>query len=360
MPDHKYTQKNHDQLKTKKKKKHKGLIVLLVVLLVLAAALGAFAIWFVRLYSLTRYVSDLQVARDLSERNTASVASAELSGEQAEMIRASVGGSGSGDVILPVNKDIYNLLLVGVDRRDSSWAGNSDSMILVSVNNKKKIVHMISFMRDLYADIPGYGVGKLNAACAHGGCPLLVQTIEENYGVNIDNYVSVDFAGLIHIIDAMGGVQIELTDEEAEWANAYILDLADIVGEDPEPHLFAGGGVYLCDGFQATAYSRLRFVGNNDYERTERQRTVITGLLDKVRNMSMTQLGDLAMKILPEMTHNISAGQVLGLILQLPSILRYDMDQDRVPYDGLYTSQNEILVPDMEETKRRLHETIYG
>ena len=139
-----------------------------------------------------------------------------------------------------------------------------------------------------------------------------------------------------------------------------ILDLADIVGEDPEPHLFAGGGVYLCDGFQATAYSRLRFVGNNDYERTERQRTVITGLLDKVRNMSMTQLGDLAMKILPEMTHNISAGQVLGLILQLPSILRYDMDQDRVPYDGLYTSQNEILVPDMEETKQRLHETIYG
>ena len=216
MPDHKYTQKNHDQLKTKKKKKHKGLIVLLVVLLVLAAALGAFAIWFVRLYSLTRYVSDLQVARDLSERNTASVASGELSGEQAEMIRASVGGSGSGDVILPVNKDIYNLLLVGVDRRDSSWAGNSDSMILVSVNNKNKIVHMISFMRDLYADIPGYGVGKLNAACAHGGCPLLVQTIEENYGVNIDNYVSVDFAGLIHIIDAMGGVQIELTDEARE------------------------------------------------------------------------------------------------------------------------------------------------
>jgi hypothetical protein len=152
----------------------------------------------------------------------------------------------------------------------------------------------------------------------------------------------------------------ELTDEEAEWANAYILDLADIVGEDPEPHLFAGGGVYLCDGFQATAYSRLRFVGNNDYERTERQRTVITGLLDKVRNMSVPQLGDLATKILPEMTHNISAGQVLGLILQLPSILRYDMDQDRVPYEGLYTSQNEILVPDMEETKRRLHETIYG
>ena len=221
MPDHKYSQKNHDQLKTKKKKKHKGLIVLLVVLLVLAAALGAFAIWFVRLYSLTRYVSDLQVARDLSERNTASVASAELSGEQAEMIRASVGGSGSGDVILPVNKDIYNLLLVGVDRRDSSWAGNSDSMILVSVNNKKKIVHMISFMRDLYADIPGYGVGKLNAACAHGGCPLLVQTIEENYGVNIDNYVSVDFAGLIHIIDAMGGVQIELTDEDILQIAAY-------------------------------------------------------------------------------------------------------------------------------------------
>ncbi|MDO5702009.1 MAG: LCP family protein [Lachnospiraceae bacterium] len=349
-----YTQKNrgHDQLKTRKKKKNKGLIALLIVLLILAVGLGAVALYIGRLYSLSNYVSDSQVAKALSER---------MASGAEDVLSASVSGEGSGSQTLPANKDIYNLLLVGVDRRDDSWAGNSDSMILVSINNKKKQVHMISFMRDLYADIPGYGVNKLNAACAHGGCPLLVETIEQNYGVNIDNYASVDFVGLAHIIDAFGGVQLELSDEEAEWANAYILDVCDIAGEDPEPHLFNnGGGTYMCDGYQAVAYSRLRYVGNNDYERTQRQRSVISALLTSAKSMNIAKLSDIAVKILPEVTHNIGASQLVNLILMVPNVLKYEMSQERIPYDGLYTSENEILMPDMEETRKRLNETIYG
>jgi LCP family protein required for cell wall assembly len=219
---------------------------------------------------------------------------------------------------------------------------------------------MISFMRDLYADIPGYCVSKLNAACVRGGCPLLVTTIEENYGVPIDNYVSVDFAGLIGLIDAIGGVQLEVTDEEADYANGLIRDMASLIGDDPEPHYFSGGGTCLCDGYQATAYSRLRFVGNNDYERTERQRTVMTKIMGRIRNMGITEFGEFAVKVLPTLTHNISAATLLSLLVQVPQILRYESDEDRVPYDGLFSSENEILIPDMEATKARLLETIYG
>ena len=97
-------------------------------------------------------------------------------------------------------KDTYNLLLLGVDRRDESWNGNSDVVLLVTVNKEKKTVYLTSFLRDLYADIPGVGVRKLNAACANGGPELTIQTLEENYHVEIDNYAMVDFNAMIDVV----------------------------------------------------------------------------------------------------------------------------------------------------------------
>ena len=352
----------HRQLHTRKKERNKGLIALLIVLLLLAAGLAALTVVYMRYYNLSNYVSDTQVMRDLTEDTAIRAMSTDISGGIEDVVNAVLGGDNGdgGTAAAAQDKDVYNLLLVGVDRRDKSWTGNSDAMILISVNRKQKKIHMISFMRDLYADIPGYGVSKLNAACARGGCPLLVTTIEENYGVPIDNYVSVDFAGLIGLIDAIGGVQLEVTDEEADYANGLIRDMASLIGDDPEPHYFSGGGTCLCDGYQATAYSRLRFVGNNDYERTERQRTVMTKIMGRIRNMGITEFGEFAVKVLPTLTHNSSAATLLSLLVQVPQILRYESDEDRVPYDGLFSSENEILIPDMEATKARLLETIYG
>ena len=357
MAERQTNNNRHEQLRTKKKKKNKGLIALLVILVILAVGVAAFAVIFSRYYSLMQYVSDSQVAKEIAALGEVSVDDTGLSDEELEALRSSQGDSG---VTLPENKDMYNLLLIGVDRREKSWAGNSDAMILLSINKKDKKIHMISFMRDLYADIPGHGVHKLNASCAYGGCPLVVTTIEQNYGVNIDNYVSVDFDGLINIVDAIGGVQLEVSDAEAEWANGYILDMANTKGEDPSPHYFSGGGTYLCDGYQATAYSRIRHIGNSDYERTERQRVVISAIADKVKGMGISELNDFAMKILPEVSHNIDTGTMLSLLSQVPTIARYEVDQDRVPYDGLYSTQGEILVPDMEATREKLYQTVYG
>ena len=260
---------------------------------------------------------------------------------------------------IPESTGIYNLLLVGVDRRDASWNGNSDSIILLSVDKNTETIHMISFMRDLYADIPGYGVKKLNAACAIGGCPLLVDTIEENYKVGINNYVSLDYNGMIALIDALGGVEIEVSDSEAELANGLITDMAGLRGESPDGHYFYGAGTYLADGYQATAYSRVRFTGNSDYERTERQRNVMTQILTKVKNMNAKELGKFALKVLPNLNYDIDGATMLLLIPQIPVFATYEIEQSRVPYDGLYYSDNEILMPDMEETIRLLQETVY-
>ena len=369
----------------KKKKGRTGLIVLFIVLLVLAAVLLVVGARFYKYYKLSNYVSDEQVIRDLvleASRQGDGGASAgaalvgEVTAEASEDGTAAGEGAKDGGILeaaqavvdglnakrsdIPKKSGIYNLLLVGVDRRDDSWSGNSDSIILLSVDRNTSKIHMISFMRDLRADIPGYGVQKLNAACALGGCPLLVETLEENYKVGIDNYISIDYNGMIAMIDALGGVQLEVSDSEAELANGLIRDMADTRGESPDSHYFSGAGSYLCDGYQATAFSRVRFTGNSDYERTERQRKVMTQILSKVKSMGMKDLEQFALQVLPNLTHNIDAVSMLLLLPQIPTYATYEIEESRVPYDGLFHTENEILMPDMDETIRILQETVYG
>ena len=263
-------------------------------------------------------------------------------------------------VEIPENQGIYNLLLVGVDRRDASWSGNSDAMILLSINHNTKQIHMISFMRDLYANIEGHGVKKLNAACAYGGCQLLVQTIEDNYKVDIDNYVCVDFNSMAKCIDAIGGVDIEISETEVPVANGLIMDMCRTEGISYDEHLFTSSGSVHCDGYQAVGFARIRFVGNSDYERTERQREVISSLIDQAKQLDLTKINSLATTILPLITHNIDAQTLLSLITQIPEIAKYELIQSRVPYDDMYTTQGELLMPDMEATIAKLQEEIYG
>ncbi len=341
-----------------------GWIVLIVLLLILIAAAAVVGLFFVRYYSLSNYKSDSEVA---AERNSGDVDLAALTestgltdSELAELQSGVTAETTAGEEKLPANKDIYNLLLIGVDRRDASWNGNSDSMILMTLNNKTKKIRMTSLMRDLYADIPGIGVRKLNNAYAVGGGPLLLETIEKNYRVNIDNYAAVDFVSMSKIIDILGGVTITVNDEEARLADGLVQDMCNLQNISAEGHLFGSAGTYEADGLMTVGYSRIRFTGNSDYERTERQRTVITQLMDKVKSKSFTELNALATQILPLVTHNIPSGTVFSILMQAPSIMGYSLEQSRVPYDDLYTVRGEILVPEMAETIAKLHEEIYN
>lgn len=342
-----------------------GTVILIVLLVFLIAAAVLLGILFWRFYSLSNYKSDSEVQASLEASGldlSALTESTGLTEAEIEELQSGINSQllSSGDAALPENSDIYNLLLIGVDRRDTSWNGNSDSMILMSVNRKAKTVHMTSFMRDLYADIPGVGVRKLNNAYAVGGGPLLIETIEKNYQVDINNYAAVDFVGMAKIIDILGGVTLTVTDEEAELADGLVRDMCSLQGLAPEGHLFGGSGTYEADGLMAVGYSRIRFTGNSDYERTERQRTVITQLVSRVKDKSAAEISGLATQILPLVTHNIDSPTMLSLIMQVPSMTGYELSQSRVPYDDLYTVRGEILVPDMQQTIEKLHEDIYG
>lgn len=254
----------------------------------------------------------------------------------------------------------YNLLLIGVDRRTDDWYGNSDAMILITVNHNVKKIFMTSFMRDLYADIPGHGVMKLNAAHAIGGGSLLVETLESNYDVVIDNYARVDFESMIGIVDLLGGVDIDVSEAEAKVANDYINSMCQSQEKNAEDYLITTSGMMHLDGMQAVAYSRIRYVGNSDYERTSRQREVLTELFGTIKEMSIEELTKLINEAMPFVTHNVDELTLLKLIAKSSDLMSYELVEERIPYDGLYTSKNEMLIPDFNATIERLHETIYA
>lgn len=254
----------------------------------------------------------------------------------------------------------YNLLLLGVDRREDDWYGNADAIILVTVNHDVQKIFLTSFMRDLYAEIPDYGVRKLNAAHAIGGGPLIVETLENTYGVATDNYARVDFNSMTDIIDALGGVDIELSDEEAESANTSIKEMCKLQGKKYKENKLKSGGKLHLNGIQAVAYSRIRKVGNSDYERTERQRRVLTELINNAAQLKFWEISKLLNQVLPLVTHNVDQLTMVKLIAQLPEMVTYEIVTDRIPYPDMYYSQNEILIPDLDATVAKLQETIYA
>lgn len=263
------------------------------------------------------------------------------------------------------NDDVYNVLLVGVDRRDKTWNGNSDSMILVSINKADNKVSMVSLMRDTYVDIADVGYDKLNAAYAYGGGPLLCQTVTDTFKIKVDRYAAVDFFDLIEIIDCIGGVSLEISAEEAEVANGYILDMCNLMDVDGYEHQIpAEGGLIRCDGVQAVAFARNRYVGNSDFERTERQRYVLTQLMAEVKQMSVAQMTEKMQAILGYVTLNIPETEIWSMVPELPEMLNYEFEMDRVPYDNMYeviyVKGQDMLVPDWDVTLEKLHQFIYG
>lgn len=257
----------------------------------------------------------------------------------------------------------YSLLLIGVDRRDTSWNGNSDVMLLLTVNDNTETIYATSFLRDLYADIPGVGVQKLNASCANGGAELTVRTIESNYGVKIDNYAMVDFNTMKDIVDYIGGVDLDVSEDEIQVENGYIQDMCNTNGEDAAPYLYTYSGFQHVNGYQALAHCRNRYSGNeNDFGRTARQREVLQAILDQMLNVN--GMGNLVMDVpyvLSLISHDISSLKMMNLIAKVPTWINYDLEELHIPFDGEYYSENEILIPyDMEDTIYQLTSTIYA
>ena len=260
------------------------------------------------------------------------------------------------------NANVQNILLIGIDTRaGSSWNGLSDSMILCTINNDKKTITLTSFMRDLCVNIPKYGAAKLNAAHGRGAGPLLVQTIEENFKIHIDYYATVNFYNMINIIDALGGVDIDVTDEEANVMAIYIKQMCQGIGLDPTPYYVTTTGHIHLNGMQAVAYARNRYTKGWDYKRTERQRIILTAMFAKLQASDLGTINSFLNAALPNITTNMPGDVVMYFVNNASLYLGYGFQAGyRVPFDDIgWTSLNSMLITDLVATHKRLMSILY-
>lgn len=248
-------------------------------------------------------------------------------------------------------KDVCNILLIGADGSGGDEM-RSDSMILLSIDRAQRRLVFCSLMRDIYCAIPGYGYSRLNHAYAWGGAALLMETIGENFKIPLTSYVRVDFDGFRTLMEAVGGVELELTQAEADYLNDIYRDAA------------LTAGVNRLDGDTALEYARMRDVGNADYERTARQRRVLTAMLTEARGLSLTELNALAEAVLPQIETNLGRAQLLSLLLNAGEYMRYETVECRIPCDGSMTDMvvdgMMVLGVDFERNCRMWYETVYG
>ena len=246
---------------------------------------------------------------------------------------------------------ITNILLFGADMMDEGTQ-RSDTMMLVSIDNKTDTIRLVSFLRDMYVEIPGYGMNKLNSAFSFEGAPLAMQTIENNFRINIDKYILVDTTQFENIIDKMGGVHIEMTQEEADYINS-VIDVQCVEGDN-----------YL-GGYAAVYFSRMREL-DSDFGRTGRQRQMIMAIIDRFKELNIVDMSSLLYEYLPMVTTNMSNSDLLYLASVAPSALNYDIETMQIPNMGTFNEdfwmedgQQAIEITDLEANCASLRKFLY-
>ena len=275
----------------------------------------------------------------------------------------------------PSGKDILNILVVGQSARAGESSENSrlaDTMILATINKNSKTLTLTSFLRDTYLKLPDYvdpsgtkhtcGKNRINVAYhlgytwagAAGSMEMMNQCLLENFGIEVDHNIEVDFDGFIKLIDLMGGVEIELTEAEAEYLN----------NDDFWVYYDVVPGLEKLDGMGTLSYARMRKAAgdsDSDIKRTERQRKLISAILDKLSQQSLTDLMELADEALPLITHNMTNGEILTCLWEvLPLLPELTIETGTCPKEGsywgelidLFGTQSSVLLFDEGNNRR--------
>ena len=258
------------------------------------------------------------------------------------------------DSTLLHDDNIRNILFIGSDAREGLEGQRSDSMILFSIDKTNREIKLTSFLRDSYVYIPSKGYStKLNAAFNYGGAQLLMDTIEYNFGVDIDDYVMVDYDVFIDLVNLLGGITInDVTEKEARYMQNQV----------NRPN-FKEGTNKNVDGRTAMWYCRIRYL-DNDFGRTQRQRKVITAIISKATKTNPFTLVDIVTQVLPNISTNIDRNGLLSLGMGAFSYMRYDIKQQQIPAEGSWWNQRvngqDVLKLNFEKNKEILKEFIYG
>ncbi len=257
---------------------------------------------------------------------------------------------------------VMNILLIGQDARSGEEQTRSDTMIIMSLNRKTGKITLVSLMRDMYVPIAGYYSDKLNAAYALGGMETLDATVQENFGIDIDGNMVVDLEGFLIAITSVGNLDIELTAEEAEYLNANPnLGTSDDENTSDEVWTLTEG-VNSMTPSQLLAYSRMRYVGNSDWDRTDRQKNVIQAAFAKVRSNPIKLLS-VANSVAPSITTDMTDSALTQAVIYA-LLCGTDMQTYTIPGDSDYYADTidgaSVLVPDIEACSTRIYNYLYG
>lgn len=258
---------------------------------------------------------------------------------------------GKAEQTLPQEEGAVNILLVGADYQSGDRA-RSDSIILCTFRPDQNTVTMTSFLRDLYVQIPGYYKNRINVSYAIGGMELLEKTLEYNFGLQLDGIVEVDFSRFREVIDLLGGVEITLSRAEADFINTKNGDQLS-------------AGTHRLTGAQALWYSRYRGDSSGDFGRTNRQRTLLSKLVEGYRGAGLKELLSMAEEILPMVTTDMKKSEILSLARDLfPMLSGAEIVTQRIPAEGGYYMTRidgmSVLVPDIGFNIQILKDTLSG
>lgn len=269
---------------------------------------------------------------------------------------------------LATDPNVKNILFIGTDK-ESGGASRADSIMIVSVNKKTGKITLCSILRDTHVDIPGEREAKINAAHTWGGAALLIKTVEQNFGIKIDDYATVNFSMFTELVDGLGGIDVEVTEAEANYINNVHRYKE---GEKPDT-VESGESVHLT-GYQALWYSRIRKL-DSDFMRTERQRKVITAIVQKAKS-SLTPTGifgliSTAKDVAPFVKTTLSTSDFWSLATSLVSCLSKsgsDIDQlvvsQKIPFDGTWWYESRwdgsSIIINLEKNKEILYNLLYG
>ncbi len=325
--------------KKKKSNKKKKIIFTILFILLFVAGFGGYYVWSI----LNKVNTNTTISKNREDLG--------ISSEFEDMLKS----KGKDEII--------NVALFGLDRRTHNEPSRSDATMVLTVDTHHKKIKMISIMRDSYVNIEGHGKDKLNHAYAFGGPQLAIKTLNQNFNLNIKDYVAVDFDNMEKIVDALGGVEVDIKAKEIPHANKNINALADFRKIPSQP--IKSAGKQNLTGMQALGYSRIRDMGNGDFDRTDRQRIVLNGLFEKISKAGVTQYPSIVSKLLPLVETSFTSTDILKIGGEVITSGSANFEQERFPIDGYYPDGGKkingiwYLPFDKEATVDQLHKYIF-
>ena len=258
------------------------------------------------------------------------------------------------------NEKSMNIALFGLDRRSKEEKSRSDSIMVANINFETKTINLVSILRDTLVDIKGHGRDKLNHSYAYGGAELSMETINSNFDLDINKYVSVDFFSLAKVIDIIGGVDIDLKDYEANQINQNLNEINNIEKLPAGTDYIQGSGLKTLNGRQAVAYCRIRKVGNGDYERTQRQRNVLKAILVKYEKLDSGKRFEVSMEMMSQVTTNIPINDIKELQNKILNDKDFTINQHMIPFEGSFETKiidkKWVIDANMPENIKKIHE----